>query len=288
MRKMLFSISLLLAITISGYGTLSSESLIYDSSDFGRDTDLPHSSHNSNEVKPGKSVGTGKSNSIETHDAPQKPHVKDKPNPHAIAVIAKPELIAVLVNKSNKLPEGYEPEHLVFPDVKFTFNEKIEKRMMRKDAADALKDLFKAAEDDGIELAGVSAYRSHERQKQLFESYVRRDGHEKARTYSAVPGTSEHETGLAIDVTGSNGKCAAEDCFAGTPEAEWIEDHAHEYGFIVRYPKGKERITGYKYEPWHIRYVGVKTASKIYEKGITLEEYIRLDALSAEADSSDV
>jgi zinc D-Ala-D-Ala carboxypeptidase len=272
MNKLLFTITLLLAITISGCSTLSSA---------GRnenDIDLPQSGHNANEGKLGKSVGTGRSDSMGAPDTTQQPHVKDKPNPKAIAVIANPELIAVLVNKSNKLPEGYKPEHLVYPDVKFIFNEKIEKRMMRKDAADALKDLFEAAEEDGIELAGVSAYRSHERQKQLFESYVRRDGDAKARTYSAVPGTSEHETGLAIDVTGSDGKCAAEDCFAGTPEAKWIEDHAHEYGFIVRYPKGKKRITGYKYEPWHIRYVGVKTASDIYGKSITLEEYIGLGA----------
>src|SRR5690606_24654703 len=108
---------------------------------------------------------------------------------------------------------------LVYPDVRFIFDEKIEKRMLRKVAAKALEQLFAAAEEDGIYLAGVSAYRSHATQKSLFNRYVERDGYDKAKTYSAVPGTSEHETGLAIDVTSSDGKCAAQDCFGGTKEA---------------------------------------------------------------------
>lgn len=181
--------------------------------------------------------------------------------------------VAVLVNKQFALPEQYEPEDLVYPDVRFTFSEKIEKRMMRSEAAGALEEMFDAAEEDGIYLAGVSAYRSHRTQTALFNRYVERDGEEKAKTYSAVPGHSEHETGLAIDVSGSDGKCAAEDCFGGTEEAEWLEQHATEFGFIIRYPEGKEEITGYKYEPWHLRYVGKAIAADIAERGITLEEY---------------
>ncbi|WP_157265721.1 M15 family metallopeptidase [Paenibacillus sp. FJAT-27812] len=191
-----------------------------------------------------------------------------------MAVIAQPAEIAVLVNKQHKLPEEYNPSDLVFPDVRFIFSEKIEKRKMRQEAATALENMFKAAENDSIQLAGVSAYRSHSTQKTLFERYVKRDGLEKARTYSAFPGTSEHETGLAIDVSGSDGKCAAADCFADTKEAAWLKKHAHEYGFIIRYPEGKEEITGYQYEPWHIRYVGKDTAAKIAESGETLEEYM--------------
>ncbi|ANS76186.1 peptidase M15 [Paenibacillus yonginensis] len=189
------------------------------------------------------------------------------------SVVANPDSVAVLVNKQFGLPENFEPEDLVYPNVPFTFKEKIEKRKMRKVAADALEEMFAGAKKDGIYLAGVSAYRSYERQKVIFENYVKRDGEEKARTYSAYPGYSEHETGLAIDVSGSDGKCAAEDCFGGTPEAEWIAKHAAEYGFILRYPEGKEDITGYKYEPWHIRYVGKDIAKEIADRGITLEEY---------------
>ncbi|RTE09324.1 M15 family metallopeptidase [Paenibacillus whitsoniae] len=193
----------------------------------------------------------------------------------AVQVVANPASVTVLVNKQNALPSSYEPNDLVYPNVPFTFNEKIEKRKMRQVAATAIEKLFAGAEKDGIHLAGVSAYRSYATQKSVFERYVSMDGEEKAKTYSAVPGTSEHETGLAIDVTGSNGKCAAEDCFGGTKEAVWLEKHAYEYGFIIRYPKGKEAITGYQYEPWHIRYVGNDIAKEIQTKNVTLEEYFR-------------
>ncbi|MFF2481194.1 D-alanyl-D-alanine carboxypeptidase family protein [Paenibacillus sp. NPDC058071] len=189
------------------------------------------------------------------------------------AVIAQPESIAVLVNKQNMLPDDYKPSDLVYPDVPFLFKDKIDKRKMRSEAAGALEEMFDGAKADGIRLAGVSAYRSHTTQKSLFDGYVKKDGLEKAMTYSAYPGTSEHETGLAIDVSGSDGKCAATDCFAGTPEAEWLAGHAAEYGFIIRYPQGQESITGYKYEPWHLRYVGKEIASDIASRGITLEEY---------------
>ncbi|MFD3259269.1 D-alanyl-D-alanine carboxypeptidase family protein [Paenibacillus lentus] len=189
------------------------------------------------------------------------------------AAAADPESVAVLVNKELALPEDYEPSDLVYPDVRFTFKEKIEKRMMRSEAAKALEEMFAGAEQDGIYLAGVSAYRSHSTQRSLFNRYVERDGEAKAKTYSAVPGHSEHETGLAIDVSGSDGKCAAEDCFGGTKEAEWLAQHSAEYGFIIRYPEGKESITGYKYEPWHLRYVGKEIAADIFARDITLEEY---------------
>lgn len=191
----------------------------------------------------------------------------------AAQAITDPHNVAVMVNKQFSLPEKYEPTDLVYPNVRFTFKEKIEKRKMRKEAAEALEKMFAGAEKDGVYLAGVSAYRSHKTQTAVFNRYVKKDGEEKAKTYSAVPGHSEHETGLAIDVSGSDGRCAAEDCFAGTKEAEWLAKHAPEYGFIIRYPEGKESITGYKYEPWHIRYVGTDIAKNIAERNITLEEY---------------
>lgn len=190
-------------------------------------------------------------------------------------VIANPESIPVLVNKENILPESYQPDDLVEPDIAFIFSEKSEKRKMRAEAATAIEKLFAAAHADGIALLGVSAYRSRAAQEILFHYYVSQDGYETAQTYSALPGTSEHETGLAIDVTGADGKCAAEDCFSGSPEARWLEAHAAEYGFIIRYPRGKEAITGYQYEPWHLRYVGKKIAADIATRGMTLEEYFK-------------
>jgi zinc D-Ala-D-Ala carboxypeptidase len=200
---------------------------------------------------------------------------QEKPATDGNRVVSDANSISVLVNKHNALPDNYAPTDLVDPNVPFTFKEKNEKRKMRKEAAKALENLFAGAKKDGVLLAGVSAYRSEATQKVLFNNYAQKDGMEKAMLYSAVPGNSEHETGLAIDVSGASGKCAAEDCFGGTKEANWLEKHAWEYGFIVRYPKGKEAITGYQYEPWHIRYVGTEIAKEIQDKGLTLEEYIQ-------------
>jgi D-alanyl-D-alanine carboxypeptidase len=197
------------------------------------------------------------------------------------AAAADTNSMAVLINKEFGLPEDYAPTDLVYPDVPFLFKEKIEKRQMRSEAAGALEELFAAAKKDGIYLAGVSAYRSTKTQTALFNRYVKKDGLEKAKTYSAEPGHSEHTTGLAIDVSGSTGKCAAESCFGDTDEAKWLDKHVTEYGFIIRYPEGKEKITGYKYEPWHLRYVGKEMAKDIGERGITLEEYYDAVPVSA-------
>jgi zinc D-Ala-D-Ala carboxypeptidase len=190
-----------------------------------------------------------------------------------VQVGSSPKVIPVLVNKDNKLPDNYQPSDLIYPDIPFTFAQKAEKRQMRAEAGAAIEKLFAGAKQQGVHLLGVSAYRSYASQTALFNYYVNQDGYEAARTYSAVPGTSEHETGLAIDVTGGDGTCAAEDCFEGTKEAGWLQDHAAEYGFIIRYPKGKDSITGYQYEPWHLRYVGKAIAKEIMSRGITLEEY---------------
>jgi len=205
--------------------------------------------------------------------APASPATAKPGGEDALQVVAKPDSITVLVNKQYALPKEYEPSDLVYPNVAFTFSEKLPKRMMRKEAAAALETLFAGAKKDGIALAGVSAYRSYATQKTLFDNYVKQDGLEKARQYSAYPGTSEHETGLAIDVSGADGKCAATDCFATTKEAKWLDQHVTEYGFIIRYPKGKDAITGYQYEPWHLRYVGVDVSKAIASKGVTMEEY---------------
>jgi D-alanyl-D-alanine carboxypeptidase len=190
-----------------------------------------------------------------------------------VEVVSEPESITVLVNKQYSLPKNYEPSELVYPDISFIFAEKLDKRKLRKEAAEAIAQLFAGAAEDKLTLLGVSAYRSNTTQKALFQRYVNRDGVEKARTYSAVPGHSEHETGLAIDVTGGDGKCAAMSCFGETKEAAWLAEHAAEYGFVIRYPKGKEDVTGYMYEPWHLRYVGVSVAQEITAQSLTLEEY---------------
>ncbi|MGE5675503.1 MAG: D-alanyl-D-alanine carboxypeptidase family protein [Mycobacterium leprae] len=188
-------------------------------------------------------------------------------------VVANPADIGVLVNKVYMLPEGYTPGPLVEPNVPFIFSGHDEKREMRQDAAQALEVMFAAAAKDGIKLAGVSGYRSHTTQTGLYNVYLKQYGQAWVDQYSAVPGHSEHETGLAMDISGIDGKCAADDCFANTPEANWLAANASKYGFILRYPEGKEAITGYHYEAWHYRYVGNPMASAIAAKNETLEEY---------------
>jgi D-alanyl-D-alanine carboxypeptidase len=223
------------------------------------------------------STATPNSSASTSPSASATPANTGKPSsqPNAVSVVANPKEIAVLVNKSFRLPEGYKPDPLVEPNVPFIFEGKSEKRMLRKEAAEALENLFAAAKADGVSLAGVSGYRSEATQATLYNNYVKKDGIDAANKYSAKPGTSEHQTGLAIDVSGTTGKCAAEDCFAGTKEAKWLVDHAAEHGYIIRYLKGKESITGYQYEPWHIRFVGKEIAKEIMDKGITLEEYMK-------------
>jgi zinc D-Ala-D-Ala carboxypeptidase len=197
-----------------------------------------------------------------------------KKEENTIEVITDPDNVAVLVNSQYSLPKDHQPNDLVYPNVPFMFEEKIDKRKMRQEAAKALEELFAEAKDDGLTLLGVSAFRSYQTQQDLFHYYVQRDGEEKARTYSAVPGHSEHQTGLAIDVTGGDLTCLVEDCFGDTVEGMWLAENAARFGFIIRYPDEKTSITGYQYEPWHLRYIGKDMATIITTLGFTLEEYM--------------
>lgn len=135
-------------------------------------------------------------------------------------------------------------------------------------AYQALLRLQKAAQNAGYSMPLVSGYRSFETQEELYNDYAAVDGVEKANTYSAWPGHSEHQTGLGFDVGWVDLQ------FATTGAGRWLANHAHEYGFIIRYPEGKEDVTGYQYEPWHIRYLGEDLAQKVYESGLCLEEYL--------------
>ncbi|WP_054956175.1 M15 family metallopeptidase [Paenibacillus dakarensis] len=188
-------------------------------------------------------------------------------------VVTNEESVTVVVNKSRSLPDGYEPPDLTEPNVPFSFEESHEKRKMRKEAAEALETLFKAADSEGIELRAVSGYRSYSRQKSVYENHVATKGQAEADRISAAPGTSEHQTGLTIDVSSPSAGNALEQSFGQTKEGIWLAENAPKYGFIIRYPEGQEGITGYVYEPWHIRYVGEDLAPDIAESGLTLEEY---------------
>ena len=163
----------------------------------------------------------------------------------------------LIVNKTYSLPEDYAPR--VNPEAQAAFDE-----------------MQSAAYSEGLNIYISSAYRSYEYQSGLYQRYVDRDGQAAADRYSARPGHSEHQTGLAFDLN------TIDSSFADTDEGKWVAEHCHEYGFIIRYPNGKEDITGFIYEPWHIRYLGKEKAAAVYESGLTLEEYLGIDSVYSE------
>lgn len=191
-----------------------------------------------------------------------------------------------LVNKMYPMSSLYEPEDLVEVNVEFTFNYKDEKRMLKKEAAQALEYMFKAAKEDGIELLGVSGYRSFSRQESIYNNNLLTKGYEHTNSYSARPGRSEHQTGWSIDISSESAQGDLIEEFIETREGQWVSKNSYKFGFIVRYPKGKEEVTGYSYEPWHVRYVGYDLAKYLYDNNITLDEYYGykadLEAIEAE------
>ena len=196
-----------------------------------------------------------------TAPAVTQPDVTVDPNePRVVGVSAKGYQIVeekgltyvngvLIVNKTYGVPEDYGSGDLT-PECKAAFSE-----------------LVAGAAADGIEIFMLSGFRSFETQTGLYNRYVARDGQAAADTYSARPGHSEHQTGLALDVN------SIAYAFADTPEGQWLAANAHKYGFIIRYGKEKQELTGYAYEPWHIRYLGKGMAAAVYESGLCLEEY---------------
>lgn len=195
--------------------------------------------------------------------------------------------ITALVNKQNSLDEDYVPDDLVMIDVPYVL-ENPEVNQLRQVAADALQDMFEIAEKSDIYLYARSGYRSYQTQVQLFESYKEKHGEEAANRYSARPGQSEHQTGLVMDVTSESVNFQLKEKFGETKEGKWLEENAHKFGFIIRYPEGMEDITGYTYEPWHIRFLGVDLATKIYESGLTYEEYLVKEGIIHETNAEAV
>lgn len=154
----------------------------------------------------------------------------------------------MIANKTYTLPRSYDPG-------------------IRQEAADALAQMQNAAAAEGLSLFIVSGYRSYSRQEAVYAGWVSSDGAEKADTYSSRPGHSDHQTGYAFDLN------SLSQTFAYTQEGIWLAEHCADYGFIIRYPEGKEMYTGYIYEPWHVRYIGREKAKIITESGLSLEEY---------------
>lgn len=163
----------------------------------------------------------------------------------------------LVVNKTYALPSDYNPG--VDPDAQAAFDK-----------------MQAAASKEGLNIYISSGFRSYDYQSGLYDRYVQRSGKAEADRYSARPGHSEHQTGLAFDLN------SIDMTFADTDECAWVNKHCAEYGFIIRYPQGSESITGYMYEPWHLRYLGTETAKKVYDSGLTLEEYLGIDSKYAE------
>ncbi|MCM1053243.1 MAG: M15 family metallopeptidase [Ruminococcus sp.] len=172
--------------------------------------------------------------------------------------------LTILVNKYHKLADDYEPEDLV----RLSYSGNTDRYRMRKAAAEAFEELTSAALIDNVVFYPFSAYRSFETQSVLYNRYKASDGEKVADTYSARPGFSEHQLGLAVDVRSST----LSDNLT-KEHYEWMLDNSYKYGFIVRYPKGKQHITQYIEEPWHIRYLGVELATKVHDSGLTYDEY---------------
>lgn len=189
-------------------------------------------------------------------------------NPEVFAVVnvsvtkrIEPEVTYIngilIANKTYPLPKDYNPG-------------------TDSTAKNALDAMIAAAAQENIRLWSRSGFRSYSTQMTLYNNYVRRDGKAAADRYSARPGYSEHQTGLAFDLNSLNLS------FADTPEGIWLAAHCYEYGFIIRYPKDKEELTGYMYEPWHVRYLGNDVAKAVYESGLCLEEYLGITSCYAE------
>ena len=172
-----------------------------------------------------------------------------------------------LVNRQHSISQRYIPSDLQKVMVSGISQE------MRHDAALALEQLFEAAKEAGVPLASVSGYRSYSKQATIYQRKVDSIGTKAADRISARPGTSEHQLGLAMDVA-KKGSSQLNTGFAKTPQGQWVYENAHRFGFIIRYLEGYEDVTGYSYEPWHIRYVGIEHATAIHQSGLPMELYM--------------
>ena len=179
--------------------------------------------------------------------------------------------ILVLVNKTHPMTREYVAPDLVTVEHCDPNVGNADTKKMRKVAADAIEELIAGAKADGYDIVMRTGYRSYDYQDYLFNSYAANYGEAEANTYSARPGQSEHQTGWCCDV-GRLGYGL--NSFDNTAEAAWVADNCWKYGFILRYPANKTDITGYIYESWHIRYVGLEAAKYIYDNQLTLEEYL--------------
>lgn len=209
------------------------------------------------------------SNSPEPSVTPS-PAVTPEPSEEP-ADVTSDDSITRIVNQSHPIDPSFVPADLVVPDVAMNNTQ-----MIRQEASQPLKDLFDAASEAGYSLYLISGYRSYEEQVSLYYTYLERSGEDYTNRIDSHPGASEHQIGLAADIGTQDHACELNSCFADTGASQWLAENAWKYGWILRYPDGKEQITGIMYSPWNYRYVGTEAAQKIHESGLTMEEFYGL------------
>ncbi len=219
-----------------------------------------------------------KNNTTQTTTANNTPATSGKPasfNKNLYS-LTDPTSLWVIANKQRPLnPKTYVPSDLVVPTIPLRSNITSTEKQVRQPMATALQTMVAAAKTEGLNLNLQSGYRSYNFQVTLYNRYVQQQGKAVADSQSARPGYSEHQTGLAADL-GSVGhpECDVEECFGTTAEGKWLAANAYRYGFIIRYPQNMQTITGYIYEPWHVRYIGVDLATEMHNQGVqTLEQF---------------
>jgi D-alanyl-D-alanine carboxypeptidase len=180
--------------------------------------------------------------------------------------------IWAIVSKTHPISTDYVPSGLKIPDVATRTDKSDEERSIRSDIETPMKNMFDTAAVDGYQLMIGSGYRSAALQAVYFNSLASSVGEAAANQSIAYPGQSEHQTGLAADISTISRDCYISDCFAETDEGQWLVKNSYKYGFILRYPEDKVAITGYQYEPWHFRYVGIDLATALHDSGLTLDE----------------
>lgn len=198
--------------------------------------------------------------------------------PSAAATAAASEVLSVdtssddslyrLVNADHPVDRSYVPGNLMTPNVNNNHDQTV-----RAEVVGPLEKMMADAEAQGIYLKLVSGYRSYELQVSLQNTYNARLGQKEASRLDDHPGASEHQLGLAVDLGNANSACELQTCFSTYVSSQWLQENSWRYGFILRYPDGKEAVTGIKYSPWHYRYIGTEEAQKIHDSGQTMEEY---------------
>ncbi|MFF2050605.1 M15 family metallopeptidase [Leifsonia sp. NPDC058194] len=230
-------------------------------------------------------VAGGRSGQHRPHADPPSPeaHPHPRPTPSTVPTPAAvgfdatahsfddPASSWVVVNKPRALqPLAFTPPELVYPDVSY-----VNRQPMRPEVADALVAMFHAGtQEAGLGFSVQSAYRSFDSQTRVYDDDVARNGQAYADTDTARPGHSEHQTGLAVDISAVPARCSLAACFADTPQGQWLAANAWRFGFLLRYPADKVAVTGFTFEPWHFRFVGVPLATQMHATGVTtLEEF---------------